>query len=152
MIYIAHRGLLDGPNKQLENHPQQIEAALQLGFDVEVDLWVVDNKLFLGHDEPQYTICKAWLDNPKLWIHAKNTEALDYLVTNKIAENYFWHDRDRYTLTSSGYVWANIGEPLTRKSVIVMPEIVDPTLQNTVNIICFGICSDYIQKIRELRS
>lgn len=152
MKYIAHRGLLKGPNKDLENHPQQIETALNLGFDVEVDLWVVNNKLYLGHDDPQYRICYSWLEDNRLWVHAKNTEALDYLVVNNITENYFWHDRDRYTLTSSGYVWANIGEPLTRKSVMVMPEIVDPKLENTINIICFGICSDYIQQIKGLRT
>ena len=152
MKYIAHRGLLKGPNKDLENHPQQIETALNLGFDVEVDLWVVNNKLYLGHDDPQYRICYSWLEDNRLWVHAKNTEALDYLVVNNITENYFWHDRDRYTLTSSGYVWANIGEPLTRKSVMVMPEIVDPKLENTIDIICFGICSDYIQQIKGLRT
>ena len=46
MIYIAHRGLTNGPDKELENHPEQIKRAISQGFDCEVDLWafVVDNR------------------------------------------------------------------------------------------------------------
>jgi hypothetical protein len=56
MKLIAHRGLVDGPNATTENHPDQIKTAWSLGFDCEIDLRVVDGKLWLGHDEPQYQI------------------------------------------------------------------------------------------------
>ena len=41
MKYIAHRGNMNGPSA-LENHPDHIREALQAGFDVEVDTWVID--------------------------------------------------------------------------------------------------------------
>ena len=53
MKIIAHRGNLSGPT-QTENHPDQIKKALDLGFDVEIDVWYKENKVFLGHDFPQY--------------------------------------------------------------------------------------------------
>jgi len=49
--FISHRGNLAGPMPEFENRPDYIDNALDLGFDVEVDLWSYDNKFFLGHDE-----------------------------------------------------------------------------------------------------
>lgn len=31
---------------------------------------------------------------------------------------------------------------------MVMPEVTDPSLENTLDVDCAGICSDYVQKIR----
>ena len=41
MKIISHRGNLNGPNKNLENRLDTIEKAIQLGFDVEVDIWLI---------------------------------------------------------------------------------------------------------------
>ena len=56
MKYIAHRGNLNGPNRLLENKPDYLNVALSLGYDVEVDVWFIDGKFFLGHDRPDYEI------------------------------------------------------------------------------------------------
>ena len=57
MKMIAHRGLLSGPDKDLENRPEQIDTALSKGFEAEVDVWVVDGQKFmLGHDQPLYQL------------------------------------------------------------------------------------------------
>ena len=50
MIFIAHRGLITGPDFEKENKVATIDFAIKDGFDAEVDLWVLDNKLYLGHD------------------------------------------------------------------------------------------------------
>ena len=52
MILISHRGNLNGKMPQNENHPDYIDEAIHAGYDVEVDVWMIDNELFLGHDEP----------------------------------------------------------------------------------------------------
>jgi hypothetical protein len=52
-MIIAHRALLNGPNKALENQPSSIEKAIELGFYVEIDVWSVNHKWFLGHDKPE---------------------------------------------------------------------------------------------------
>lgn len=146
MILIAHRGLTTGPDQLTENHPSQITSSLEQGFDCEVDLRVINNQLFLGHDSAQYEVDHTFIKNSKLWIHCKNLEALD--LCQKIGNlNYFWHDTDSYTLTSKGYIWAYPGKLLTNQSVQVMPEWSNPGLEN-LDLDCFGICSDFVLEIK----
>ena len=106
---ISHRGNLNGKS-EFENTINQILRAIEYGFDVEIDLWYVNNKLFLGHDNPEYECSLEFLNDnsEKLWIHAKNIEACEYfLQQNKL--NWFWHENDKMTLTSKGYPWCNFG-------------------------------------------
>lgn len=151
MKYIAHRGLFNGPNRELENSPDQIDQALVLGYDCEIDLWVVNNELYLGHDGPKYKITKEYLNNDKFWIHAKNLEALTWLRYSQRLHVYFWHESDKFTLTSNNYIWTNPGNELGTNSIMVMPCHVDTTLEVTRNVKCYAICSDYIIQIREMR-
>lgn len=150
MIYIAHRGLFDGPNKKLENNPFQVEHALSLGYDCEVDLWAVNGELWLGHDAPQYMIDEQFVNNIGLWIHAKNLAALRYLRSTQA--QYFWHENDKFTLTSRELIWTNPGNDLTSISVMVMPEHVDQSLESAINAQCYAICSDYIEHIKNERN
>jgi len=148
MKLIAHRGLTNGPNKEIENDPTQIINAINQGYDCEIDLWVVDGELILGHDNPQYTIKELFLFENKLylWIHAKNLEALHWLLSRNY--RYFWHQNDDFTLTSSNHIWAFPGKPLTNNSISVLPEWNDPEFKN-LNLDCYGICSDYVEKIKD---
>jgi len=151
---IAHRGNLDGPNPDKENHPDYIHAAVQQGYEVEVDLWYVDGNLYLGHDSPRYRINKKYLDLVAsanfLWTHAKNIEALEYLTSSEKMHytrqwNYFWHQEDDYTLTSLRYIWAYPGKKLTNNSICVLPE------QAKLDILeiskCTGVCTDYVYRM-----
>jgi hypothetical protein len=148
MKLIAHRGLYDGPNKKNENHPHQIAKAWMLGFECEVDLWMINHELWLGHDAPQYQIKEDFLSSGPLWIHAKNLKALEFL-TKARELIYFWHQEDYFTLTSNHKIWTYPGQVLSGRSVMVMPELIDPTFKN-LDFSCYGICSDYVQKISEL--
>jgi hypothetical protein len=152
MKYIAHRGLTTGPNKQFENQPNIIRTALEQGYDAEIDLWVVDGRLYLGHDEPQYNVTTEFITTAGLWIHAKSLAAFDWLVNSQLELNYFWHENDSYTLTSQGYIWAYPGRAVTARSVMVMPEYVDATLVTATTADCYAICSDWVEKIRLTRN
>jgi hypothetical protein len=150
MRYIAHRGNVNGPSA-MENHPDHIKEALNAGFDVEVDVWVVDGEVFFGHDKPLYPADIVSL-NERYWLHCKNIDALRFfggIEMNKA--NAFWHENDDYTLTNKKFVWTNIDKHLTERSIMVMPEVTDPSLENTLDVDCSGICSDYVQKIRDNR-
>ena len=147
---IAHRGLIKGPSKTLENQPHNLRATLERGYDCEIDLWVFDDRLYLGHDGPQFNVTQAFIENPKFWIHAKNLEALYWLTETQLT--YFWHEKDKYTLTSNGYIWSYPEQTLTNKSIRLMPEWEDPDLTSVKKDVCFAICSDYILKIDELLS
>lgn len=151
MRYIAHRGNMNGPSA-LENHPDHIREALQAGFDVEVDVWLIDGDIWFGHNEPQYPAHITVLNN-RYWLHCKNIEALRFFGGIEINEaNVFWHESDDYTLTNKRFIWTNIGKDLTGRSIMVMPEITDSTLENTLDVDCAGICSDWIQKIKVMRT
>jgi len=147
MKLISHRGLISGPDKSKENSPEQVMLALKSGYDCEIDLWFVNYEPFLGHDEPQYRVTDAFLNNKGLWIHAKNLESLEWLTTTKI--NYFWHQDDDFTMTSHGFIWTYPGKPIGLRSVCVMPEKQNDW-KNNLNFNCIGICSDFVQEIQDI--
>lgn len=138
MIIISHRGNTIGSNPSNENRPDIILKTLE-DFDCEIDLWVINNNLFLGHDEPQYAINEDFLSNKGLWIHAKNIEALDFLNGKKL--NYFWHQEDKATITSLGYIWCYPGV-YCKKGITVETEY-KPTIHNKLTSSSIaGICTD----------
>jgi len=50
MRLISHRGNINGKNLERENSFPYIQEALQLGYEVEIDIWVINNEVYLGHD------------------------------------------------------------------------------------------------------
>jgi hypothetical protein len=148
MIYISHRGNLDGPNPSQENNPVYIEQAINEGFSVEVDFRIKDGRLYLGHDEPQYEISFQWLQvlYRNLWIHCKDKEAFNFALSKSL--HCFWHNIDDYTITSEGYVWAYPGkEPAGRYCILVMPDTVWPE-EKIHDFDCLGLCSDNIRQLK----
>lgn len=136
MKIISHRGNLDGPNRNKENSTSAIISALNYGFDVEIDVWNKNGKWYLGHDEPTYKIDEKFLENNKLWCHAKNLDALNLMLkNNKI--HCFWHQNDDYTITSKNYIWTYPKKDVREKSITVLIEKKDKPKK------CFGICTDF---------
>jgi hypothetical protein len=150
MKIIAHRGLTNGPNKHLENRPLEIQSCLTKGFDCEIDLWVFEDRLYLGHDGPQYNITKQFLKQQGLWIHCKNLSALEYCQQDTEL-NYFWHDTDTYTLTSKGYIWTYPDKEVSKLGIMVLPEWSDPTLNNALNSDCYAVCTDFADQLNKLK-
>jgi len=141
MILISHRGNLNGPNEVRENSPYYIMEAITEGYDVEVDLWWVNGRVYLGHDEPQYEVSDEWLGEriDKLWVHCKNVESLNWIRSTSL--NYFWHEQDTLTLTSKNYMWVYPGKQPITGSIAVMPEIHNDDISK-----CLGVCSDFIKR------
>lgn len=150
MLFIAHRGLTEGPNPEKENHPDTIALSIRKGFEVEIDLNVVDNKPVLGHDKPQYEISLRFLKQDELWIHAKTIESLLYCTKFLTNANFFYHEEDPCTITSHQWIWTHPHTKLlTEKSIAVMPERVFE-LDQIKTLQCAGICSDYVDYIRRV--
>ena len=142
MFKIAHRGNTEGSVFEQENDPNYVNEALEQGYDSEIDVWVQDNNIFLGHDGPKYPINRDWLLDraDKLWCHAKNIEKLNFLLPwGKI--NCFWHQTDYYTVTSKKYIWAFPGYyGSSDRTIAVKPD-------DTTDLSRFiGICSNEIKK------
>ena len=151
MKLIAHRGLTYGPNKDLENTPEQIKYCLSDRIDVEIDVWFENNHWYLGHDAPTYKTTLEFLNQEGLWIHCKNYQAafqlLD-LTKRGWNFNFFSHDKDDRTLTSHGYWWTDPHKELGPLSIAVMPEWTTDNLAQVKNWQCFGVCSDWISLIK----
>ena len=145
MILISHRGNINGKIIEFENHPNYIDDTLSMGYDVEVDIWKINDKFYLGHDTFQYEIDISWIGDRdhKLWVHCKNIEVLEFLNKYNYDINYFWHENDTVTLTSKNYIWAYPGKQSIKNSIAVLPEIYNDNLNN-----CLGICSDFIQNYK----
>jgi|7_EtaG_2_1085326.scaffolds.fasta_scaffold107075_2 hypothetical protein len=111
MIKIAHRGNTKGKTDR-ENSPTYIQESLQLGFDVEVDAWYVEesDSYFLGHDAPQFQVDLDFLMAEGLWVHCKHLKCFQSLL--KVPEiNCFMHDEESWkngtpAVTSHQYLWS----------------------------------------------
>ena len=152
MLIISHRGNLEGENQSTENSPSQIETAINFGYDVEIDLWLIDNDFMLGHDKPEHPISLDWLvSNEKiLWVHCKNFEAIDYLSKNQINLNYFFHDSDDLTLTSRNFMWIYPKKTYSNNSVIVCKDVDE--FANYLKKPPFGVCTDNPHLLKKLIS
>ena len=110
---------------------------------------IINQEIFLGHDQTKESISLKKLSKISnyLWIHCKNIDALEYFKKNNFNNvyNYFWHQEDKYTLTSKGYIWTYPGESLDVNSICVMPETTTPikNLADLKNKNFAGICTDF---------
>ena len=147
MKLIAHKGNVNGPNPSTENTPQQIEWCIENGYDVEIDVRYSPekDKFYLGHDDLQHEINWWWLAGKQknLWIHCKDLFTLHEFTARTSGYNYFWHQRDDYTLTSKGQIWASPAQDYNKDTVRV---IEDP--EEVKEYDCYAICSDYVGKLK----
>lgn len=145
MILISHRGNISGQNGFTENTHEVIKKALSLGYYVEVDVRYDHSRgFYFNHDEmdtPNIRENKyfAHFDTERMIYHAKDLKSLEMLKER--GYHYFFHDKEEYTITSQGWIWANIGSKLSSETVCVCPE----KGFNGNLMKCFGICSDFIE-------
>jgi len=139
MLIISHRGNVSGTNEYLENNPNHISSLLDKNIEVEIDVWFQDGLIILGHDKPTYIVNHEFLQKYGLWCHAKNLDALHYMLKYNI-KNCFWHQEDDCTLTSSGYIWTYPNKDVVDRSIIVD---FDKDWKSK-NYNCYGVCVDYL--------
>ncbi len=146
MIKISHRGNLYGKNKSRENSPDYVIEAINAGYDVEIDFWVIGNKMYLGHDEPTYEVDMYFINSyiKKLWLHCKNLEALDLVLSMPKYYNAFWHQEDNFTITTNHFIWTYPGMPVKSKSILVHT---DMPSKEILGLDMAGICSDHIGRV-----
>ena len=138
MKLIAHRGNINGINPQRENTIDYIEEAIQLGYDVEIDLNLHKGGFYLGHDKPEQEVSFMWFIQYKdfLWCHAKDIPVFRMLLDLKM--HSFMHDQDDATLTSKGYIWVYPGKRLVPDCIVVLP---DGKVPDYIS----GVCSDNVE-------
>ena len=143
VLWISHRGNINGKQPDRENHPVYIFEALAQGYWCEIDVWLTDSGIQLGHDLPQYPVNENMLRMERLVCHAKNPQALAHMLAMEDV-HCFWHDSDDYTLTSRNWIWAYPGKAaIGNNSYIALPEIHQQDISGFA-----GVCSDVIEQYR----
>ncbi len=148
-ILISHRGNIGCATHPDENKQSYIQKAIDLGYDVEIDVRLVGNKLFLGHDTPDYEVGIDWLLERKdyLWIHTKNFAALNYLIDLHL--RIFYHSKeDHVVINNCNFIWSHDLTEASENSIIPLLGLSD--ISNFERRGVYGICSDFVSTIREL--
>lgn len=106
---ISHRGYLEGKDELRENEPTAIIDCINKGFDVEIDLNLIncyfpnerfasDFELALGHDKLKCLIKEEFLTQfgNCLFVHAKSIESFSWLILSQANGNlkYFYHTEE----------------------------------------------------------
>lgn len=165
MKIISHRGNLTGPNPERENTIEAIEEALNRGFPVEFDIWYLDGKYWLGHDEAQYEITLDKIDEwsliKQLYVHCKNVWAMQALIKEKMYHNMnvnlFFHHDDQCILLQDSLIWVHprhvtaVSQDMVEDCIAVLPnrKSLGYSEDDLVNLDNWnGICTDYPENVR----
>lgn len=145
MKIISHRGNISGPEPNLENTKKSIDLALENNFDVEIDLWKVNNEFFLGHDKPLNKVSFEWLENRKkhLWIHTKNFNAFESLLEINRGFIFFYYTCEPLVLTSNGKIWCHRIQEITNPANCIAPLLSKSSFQENKQTKWYGVCTDY---------
>lgn len=145
MKIISHRGNLEGPNLEYENTKEYIDIALEKNFDVEIDLWNVENEYFLGHNKADYKVSLEWLEKRKenLWIHTKNFNAFESLLEINRNFIFFYYTSEPLVLVSNGKIWTHSPKKIVNPKNCIIPLLGKTGLGKSNVKNWFGVCTDF---------
>jgi len=158
MLYISYQGIYDGQNYEDANTPKQINKALGKGFSCLIYVWRVDGKLYVGTEQPVIEVTEKYIQGPRFWINAVNTDMQTWIATqpSKLYPNYFHFDASTppppYATASNGKLITPGTVPINSNSVMFLPEINDRSLYSMVKVKSYGICSGFLTFIKRTRN
>lgn len=150
MRLISHRGNISGPSPLVENTHGFIQAAIDDGYDVEIDVRLINGSLYLGHDNPEHPVELTWLMDRKhnLWIHTKNFGALDFLLGKGL--KVFYHQLEKHTVIgNTNVIWSHDLSEASERSIIPLISLDDVLLNKNLSMRFYGVCSDHIGRFRQ---
>ena len=104
-------------------------------------IYISESKTAIGEDV-------HYIRGPATQVHAKDIPALFTFSQQVMGLRAFWHQEDRYTITTNGLLWTYPGAILTPRSICVMPERVSEAYAEEDLKNCAGICSDFISRYK----
>ena len=158
MLYISYQGIYDGQNYEDANTPKQINKALGKGFSCLIYVWRIDGKLYVGTEQPVIEVTEKYIQGPRFWINAVNTDMQTWIATqpSKLYPNYFHFDASTppppYATASNGKLITPGTVPINSNSVMFLPEINDRSLYSMVKVKSYGICSGFLTFIKRTRN
>lgn len=151
MYFISHRGNISRKYPPNENTIGAIDMALDAGYNVEIDTWIIGQHMYLGHDQPRQVITDEnfiYDNESKLWFHAQTIDTMMALQRSGFS-HFFFHKTDDVTITSCGRFWTFVGKPLTPNSICCLPEQTNNYRPNEWYD-CAGVCSDAIESMKKI--
>jgi hypothetical protein len=158
MLYISYQGIYDGNNYEDANTPKQINKALGKGYSCLIYVWRIDGKLYVGTEQPVIEVTEKYIQGPRFWINAVNTDMQDWIATqpSKLYPNYFHFDASTppppYATASNGKLITPGTVPINTNSVMFLPEINDRSLYTMVKVKSYGVCSGFLTYIKRMRN
>ena len=158
MLYISYQGIYDGQDYESANTPTQINKALGKGYSCLIYVWRIDSKLYVGNGQPLIEVTEQYLQGPRFWINAVNTDMQDWIATQSstLYPNYFHFDASTppppYATASNGKLITPGTVPINTNSIMFLPEINDRSLYTMVKVKSFGICSGFLTLIKRMRN
>lgn len=150
-LLLSHRGNVDGIDEKRENSVAYVEEAMDKGYHVVVDTWLVGHQhLVLGTTSPKYPTTLEFLQDVRVLCNAKNQETLQFLLENKV--HCFSRGSSPYTLTSGGLIWAEPGTPVCLRGIFTMPEHCMKDITTVSGMPCSGICSNQVSLLSKARA
>ena len=158
MLYISYQGIYDGQDYESANTPKQINKALGKGYSCLINVWRVDNKLYVGNGQPLIEVTEKYIQGPRFWINAVNTDMQTWIATQSstLYPNYFTFAASTppppYATASNGKLITPGTVPINTSSVMFLPEINDRSLYTMVKVKSYGICSGFLTLIKRMRN
>ena len=158
MLYISYQGIYDGNNYEDANTPKQINKALGKGYSCLIYVWRIDGKLYVGTTQPSIEVTEKYIQGPRFWINAVNTDMQNWIATQSstLYPNYFHFDASTppppYATASNGKLITPGTVPINTDSVMFLPEINDRSLYSMVKVKSYGICSGFLTYIKRMRN
>ena len=158
MLYISYQGIYDGQDYESANTPTQINKALGKGYSCLIYVWRVDNKLYVGNGQPLIEVTEKYIQGPRFWINAVNTDMQTWIATQSstLYPNYFTFAASTppppYATASNGKLITPGTVPINTSSVMFLPEINDRSLYTMVKVKSYGICSGFLTLIKRMRN
>ena len=145
MRLISHRGNINGRIESEENNPSYIDKSISSGYEVESDVWLINDVLWLGHDIPQYKIDISWIveRSDKLWIHCK--DIMSAVKIRELDESFriFCHSNDPFVLVSTGHIWVHdLSLEFDKHAIIPLLDQKELDLYDHREVYAF--CTDYV--------
>ena len=82
-----------------------------------------------------------------------------FLISSKSNYNFFWHENDKFTITSHGFIWTHFNTNkeylrknlyVNKKTILTLPELIDKEFNYNINPnYYYSICSDQIDQYRK---
>ena len=158
MLYISYQGIYDGQNYEDANTPKQINKALGKGFSCLIYVWRINNKLYVGNGQPVIEVTEKYIQGPRFWINAVNTDMQTWIATQSstLYPIYFTFAASTppppYATASNGKLITPGTVPINTSSVMFLPEINDRSLYTMVKVKSYGICSGFLTLIKRMRN